>query len=398
MQKPLKLWAHQEKFLNNPNDFAILCWETGCAKTFTSKLWLKQNGRDKNPVVICPKQIRANWKEDCPFAAVLSFEDFKKLGGPKDPTAIIVDEADGMASPLFVASLRSQRTEKFYKYTQLYRDVPTLLLTATPVRSSPWNMHTLLVLCHMVAPDSWKRYREAYFELTYKPFLPRPAWFPKKNWRKEMQALINKYTHVALMQDLVDVLPPETYEVIKLKEPEYEKNEEWEPMAQFVGDHRMEQLSKVAEIEKISRGYRKVVIVAHFTDDIDRLEKQMAKSRATFVLDGRTKHPEQVIADAEDDDECFLIIQASVGAGFELHTFSVMIFASMGYSVRNEVQMRGRIRRISSLKPVKYVYLLGGRCDKAIYDNVKAGKEFIPAEYLKTCTNYQRNTNAQKQK
>ena len=73
MQKEIKLWAHQEKFLNNPNDFAILCWETGCAKTFTSKLWLKQNGRDKNPVVICPKQIRANWKEDCPLATVLSF-------------------------------------------------------------------------------------------------------------------------------------------------------------------------------------------------------------------------------------------------------------------------------------------------------------------------------------
>lgn len=394
----MSLYAWQEKALTQPNDRAIWCSECGTGKTHASKLWLQQGSRSKNAVVICPKQIRSNWKEDCPFATVLSFEDFKKLGGPKEPSAIIVDEADAMASPLFVASLRSQRTEKFYKYTQMHKDTPILLLTATPVRSSPWNIHTLLVLAHLVEPDSWKRYRDAYFELTYKPFLPRPAWFPKKNWRKEMQKLINKYTHVALMQDLVDVLPPETYEVIKLKEPEYEENEEWEPMAQFVGDHRMEQLSKVAEIEKISRGYRKVVIVAHFTDDIDRLEKQMAKSRATFVLDGRTKHPEQVIADAEADDECFLIIQASVGAGFELHTFSVMIFASMGYSVRNEVQMRSRIRRVSSLKPVIYYYLLGGRCDKAIYDNVKAGKEFIPAEYLKTCTNYQRNTNAQKQK
>lgn len=394
----MALYAWQEKALQEPNDRAIWCAETGCGKTHAAKLWLQQGSRYLNAVVICPKQIRANWKEDCPLATVLSFEDFKKLGGPKDPTAIIVDEADGMASPLFVASLRSQRTEKFYKYTQMYGDVPTLLLTATPVRSSPWNIHTLLVLSHMVTPDSWKRYRDAYFELTYKPFLPRPAWFPKKNWRKEMQALINKYTHVALMQDMVDVLPPETYEVIKLKEPLYEENEEWEPMAQFVGDHRMEQLSKIVEIERISKGYRKVVVVAHYTEQIDALQQSLSKSRQTFVLDGRTKNPERVIADAEADGECFFIVQASVGAGFELHSFAVMIFASMGYSVRNEVQMRGRIRRISSLKPVKYVYLLGGRCDKAIYDNVKAGKEFIPSEYLKTCTNYQRNINAQKQK
>lgn len=377
------LYEWQEKALTPPNDHAIWCAETGCGKTHAAKLWFEQGNRKENAVVICPKQIRADWKKDCPYATVYSFEDFKKHEPPENPTAIVVDEADAMASPLFVPKLRSQRTEKLYTYTQTYKDAHVLLLTATPVRSSPWNIHTLLVLCHMKPPDSWKRFRDVYFELTYKPFLPRPAWFPKKDWRVRMQELINKYTHVALMQDLVDVLPPETYDIIKLKAPDYEKNEDWEPMAQFVGDHRMEQLSKVAEIKKISKGYRKAVIVAHYTEQIDDLTRELSKERQTFVLDGRTKHPEQVIADAEADGECFFIIQASVGAGFELHSFAVMIFASMGYSVRNEVQMRGRIRRISSLKPVRYVYLLGGKCDKAIYDNVKAGKDFVPAEYLK---------------
>ena len=379
----MTLYPWQQKALTPPNNHAIWCAETGTGKTFAAKQWLLQDFRARDAVIICPKQIRAEWKNDCPFATVYSFEDFKKYDPPKDPSAIIVDEADAMASPLFVASLRSQRTEKLYTYTQTYPQTPVLLLTATPVRSSPWNMHTLLVLSHMVEPESWRRYRDAYFELTYKPFLPRPAWFPKKNWRQEMQKLINKYTHVALMQDLVGVLPPETYEVIKLEKPEYEKNDEWEPMAQFVADHRLEQLSKVAKIREISKGYRKVVVVAHFTEQIDALFKELSKDRQTYALDGRTKDAGSVIADAETDGECFLIIQASVGAGFELHTFSVMIFASMGYSVRNEVQMRGRIRRISSLKPVWYYYLIGGDCDKAIYDNVKAGKTFVPSEYLK---------------
>lgn len=379
----MSLYAWQQKALTPPNSNAIWCAECGTGKTYAAKRWLQQDRRADNAVVICPKQIRAEWKKDCPFATVYSFEDFKKYDPPQNPSAIIVDEADAMASPLFVAKLRSQRTEKLYTYTQTHRNTPVLLLTATPVRSSPWNMHTLLVLSHLVEPESWKRYRDAYFELQYKPFLPRPALFPKKNWRTEMQKLINKYTHVALMQDLVDVLPPETYEVINLDEPEYDKNEEWEPMAQFVADHRMEQLSKVVEIERISKGYRKVCIVAHFTEQIDALQRSLSKSRQTFVLDGRTRNPEQVIADAEADGECFFIIQASVGAGFELHSFAVMIFASMGYSVRNEVQMRGRIRRKESLKPVFYYYLLGGHCDKAIYKNVKAGKTFIPAEYLK---------------
>jgi superfamily II DNA or RNA helicase len=116
------------------------------------------------------------------------------------------------------------------------------------------------------------------------------------------------------------------------------------------------------------------------------LEKKLSRDRTVYVLDGRTKHPERTIADAEDSPECYFIIQASVGAGFELPSFAVMVFASQGYSVRNWTQMIGRIKRINSLKPTKYFYLLGGRCDKMIYDNIKAGKDFVPSQYKKPIT------------
>lgn len=376
----MKLYEWQEKALTQPNNYAIWCAETGCGKTFAAKQWLLQDFRARDAVIICPKQIRGAWKDDCPFATVYSFEDFKKAELPADPSAIVVDEADAMASPLFVAKLRSQRTEKLYTYTQRWPQTPVLLLTATPVRSSPWNIHTLLVLSHIKKPETWKKFRELYFELQYKPYLPRPAWFPKDNWRTEMQKIIDEYTHVALMKDIVD-LPEETHEVIKLKSPQYEENNEWEPMAQFVGDHRLEQLSKHTTIREIAKGYRKAVVVAHYTEQIDALHKELSKERQTFVLDGRTKDPQRVIMDAEADGECYFIIQASIAAGFELPSFSVMIFASMGYSVRNYIQMKGRIRRINALKPVKYYYLLGGRADRAVYNNVQAGLDFIPSHY-----------------
>ena len=183
------------------------------------------------------------------------------------------------------------------------------------------------------------------------------------------------------MADMVDVLPPEEHVIIKLKEPDYEQNQEWEPMAQFVADHRLEQLSKDKEITKISRGYRKIVVVAHYREQIDELSARLARDRQTFVLDGRTANPQQVIQDAEASPECYFIVQAAVGAGFSLHTFSVMIFASQGYSVRNWVQMKARIRRIDSLKPVKYFYLQAGRCDRMIYNSIKKGKDFVPSEY-----------------
>ncbi len=380
---PTKLYPHQEKFLKDPNNSnSILCYETGCGKSFVSKLWLQQKDRAKNALILCPKQIRGTWKKDAPYATVYSFEDFKKYPSPVSPTAIVVDEADMVASPLFVAKQRSQRTEKLYAYIMQNPQAHILLLTATPVRSTPWNIHTLLVLARLKPPQSWKEFRELYFELRYMPYLPRPAWMPKQGWQKMMQPIINKYTHTALMADMVD-LPEETHEVIKLKAPEYEKNDEWEPMAQFVADHRLEQRTKSAEIKKIAKGYRKVVIVAHYTEQIDELNKELSKERLTHVLDGRTPDAEQVIAEAEASSECYLIIQASVGAGFELPSFAVMIFASQGYSVRNWTQMIGRIKRINSLKPTKFYYLIGGRCDNMIYESIKAGKDFVPSQYLR---------------
>jgi hypothetical protein len=379
----MTLYPWQQKALEAPNDTAIWCVEVGCGKTFCSKLWLQQGTRADNAVIIVPKQLRSDWRDDAPYATVYSFEDFVKADPPSNPTAIVVDEADAMASPLFVAKSRSKRTEKLYNYVMSNPNVHVLLLTATPVRSTPWNMHTLLVLAKIKSPDTWKKYRDAYFHLEHKPYLPRPAWLPKPGWQKMMQELINRYTHTALMADMVE-LPPETHEIIKLKAPNYEQNEEWEPMAQFVFDHRLEQLSKGKEIKNISKGYRKVVVVAHYREHIDALQKELSREREVFVLDGRTRDAQAVVANAEASPECYFIIQASVGAGFELPSFAVMIFASQGYSVRNYIQMCGRVKRINALKPLKYFYLHGGRCDRMVYNSIKRGEDFVPSKYVRT--------------
>lgn len=380
----MNLYPHQETFLTDNPDYAILSYETGTGKSHVAKLWLQKKQRNHNPVVICPKQITSEWAKATPN--VYSFDLFKKAYKentlPSNPTAIIVDEADMMASPLFVAKQRSQRTEALYNYVMSNPDVHILLLTATPVRSTPWNMHTLLVLSRLVSPETWKQYREQYFALTHMPYLPRPAWLPKTGWQRQMQKLIDKYTYTALMSDIVD-LPPETHDIIKLKEPNYEENLEWEPAKQFAEDHRLEQVSKHKKIKEISRGYRKVVVVAKYRSQIDALQKHLSKERLTFVLDGRTRDVGRVVADAEAASECYLILQAQIGAGFELPSFAVMIFASQSYGARDYVQMKGRIKRINALKPLKYFYLQGGRCDRLVYNSVDKGKDFIPSEYKK---------------
>lgn len=357
----------------------MLCAEAGTGKSYTAGEWAKQQQRGLRPVVFCPKQIVSDWQKRTPQASVFTPQTILKKSLPANPTAIIVDEADAFASPLFLPQKRSKCAEKLYNYIRQNPQAHVLLLTATPVRSTPWNLHTLLVYMAKYIP--FKEWRDKYFYLDQPRYMSRPGYFPRPGWQKMMQEVIDANATVALMKDMVGELPPETYEIIKIKPPVYEKNEEWESSKQFVEDHLLEQAGKYKEIESISKGYRKVVVVAHYRNQIDALSKKLSAGRETFILDGRTGSVEDVIAAAEASDECYFIIQSSVGAGFEIPSFSCMIFASQSYSVRNFVQMKARIRRINALKPVIYYHLLGGKCDKLIYESIKEGKDFVPSEY-----------------
>lgn len=369
----------QNEFLESENNYAMLCAEAGCGKSHVAGNWLKLAGRDRQPVIFCPKQIVADWQQRSGTESVYTPQTILKYELPFNPSAIIVDEADAFASPLFVPKKRSKCADKLYNYIRQNPQAHVLLLTATPVRSTPWNLHTLL--CYLGRYIDFKVWRDKYFYLDTPRYMTRPAYFPRPGWQKQMQEVIDEHATVALMKDMVDELPPETYETINIKPPKYEKNEEWEAAKQFVEDHLLEQGGKAKEIKRVAKGYRKAVVVVHYRQQIDDLYKELSKERETFVLDGRTRDVDGTIKSAEASSECYFIIQSSVGAGFEIPSFSCMIFASQGYSVRNYVQMKARIRRINALKPVIYYHLIGGRCDKMVNESIELGKDFVPSEY-----------------
>lgn len=373
------LYKHQKEFLDkNPNK-ALICFEAGCGKTLTAVEWLRL--RQGNALVVVPKRIVKKWQEELGDvkATVITKEQFKKIDF-KNPSALVLDECQFASAPLFTRQ-RSQIATKVYNFIKFNPDMPVLLLTATPVSSSPANLHTLL--CYIGVYIPWKDWQNQFYSLERRPFLSFPAWLPKPGWRKQIQSVLLKHAHIALMSDCVDYLPPITEEIIELDAKRFKSNSEWEAMQAFVEEHRFEQLEKPKIIKAIGLQYRKVVVVAHFREQIEQLEKELSKDRKTYVLHGGVKDQEQVIKDAQEDSECYLICQYSIGAGFDLDTFSVMIFVSQGYSYTSLVQMRARIRRIHALKPVKYYYLQAGRCDRAIAKNLELGKDFDITEFTK---------------
>lgn len=374
----MNLYKHQQEFILRNPDKALLCWEGGTGKTVAGCSWLKL-GRDSDALVVCPKKIVRKWQIDLnkwgTKATVVSKEEYKKLP-LKKWSARIIDEADEFASPLFVAKSRSQLSTKLYEQVQTYPDTPTLLLTATPIRSNPYNLHTLL--CYLGKYIDWKEWRTRFFNLQYMPYLPCPAYIPKPDWRKTIRGVLTVHADIVLLKDCIDDLPPITEEKIIVKTPKYIKGIDDKI---FFDEHRHEQQNKIKEIIEIGKEYRKVLVVAYYREQIAELEKQLSKDRQTFAIHGGVKDQEAVIKQATDSDECYFIVQASIGAGFDADSFSCIVFVSMSYAVRDYVQMKFRVRRIHNLHPVKYYYLIGGRCDRAVLHNIELGKDFVPSEW-----------------
>lgn len=375
----MELFLHQQKYAKGYKDKELVVHEGGTGKTVCASVWLT-DGRDNDALVICPKRVVIKWQKELKLwgakATVLSKEQFKKIP-IKKWSAIVVDEADEFASPLFTKN-RSQLSDSLYNLIKTY-NMPTLLLTATPIRSNPWNLHTLLCFVHIYI--DWKKWREKFFTLEKRPFMPRMAWFPKSDWREQIRPILEKYSDIILLKDCVKDLPPEITGIIKIPNEPFENNPEWEAKASFVAEHKHEQKNKLKYIQEIGKEYRKVLVVAYYVEQVEELGKQLSKERQTFIIHGSIKEQEKLLLEANKVDECYLVVQASLGSGFDADTFSCVIFASMSYSVRDYMQMKYRIRRIKNLHPVIYYHLLVGRCDKAILKNVQNGFDFIPSQW-----------------
>ncbi len=129
---------------------------------------------------------------------------------------------------------------------------------------------------------------------------------------------------------------------------------------------------------ELLEGYRKAIVVCHYTQQIDNYVEWIGNDRQVYVLDGRTKDQDATIEAAKKADDCVFIIQAQMGAGFDAGEFSCVIFASMSFRFVDMIQMQGRVLRVNNLHENMFYYLLGGKNDRAVYEQVKKGLDFHP--------------------
>lgn len=377
----MKLYPHQQKFLDDNPNRALLAFDTGTGKTICATEWIKLRP-GKNILVVCPKNIKGKWEKDITGIAnakVCTKEEFKKRDLSR-VHGIVIDEAHHCAAPLFVQG-RSQLAERVFTFIKdKGTHTPVLLLTATPIRSQPWNIHTLLTYLGIYIP--MQEFRKDFYNLVNYPYLPRPAWEPKHDWRGRARALVERYAYVARLADVVADVPEQHEEIVRVKlspetETAIEQVADENPSAEWYKRHRLQNgQEKVREIIGIADGFSKVIVVCRYREQIADYEKQLSKEREVFVLHGDTKDATAVISAAQASSECYFIIQADCGAGFDADTFACMIFASMSFSYVSLVQMRGRINRIHNLHPNWYYYLIAGEEDERVHEVLQSGQDF----------------------
>lgn len=365
----MELRPHQQRFIKQNPDYALLVWEMRTGKSIPAKLWSEHPKRNKNAVVVCMKSNKKDWQKLCPNTHVCTKEEFKRDWRTISlPTALVIDEAHNFAAALFITKKRSQLAESMYHFIKQNPKMHVLLLTATPLTNDPASIHTLLT--YIGRYIDWKQFQQKFYTLEYKPFLPRPAWFPKKDWRIIANELIQKYADIVSLSDCVESLPPVEDIVISTKgEPHnYAEDEDYH----WTKDHKAEQVNKLKNIEEIGDGFRKVILVCHYTEQIDYLADKLKNKKPVFVLDGRTKDQSQTIIDAQASPDAYFIVQAKIGMGWDGYMFGCLVFVSMGHRVLDSEQMRGRLVSVDHPKPNIFYYLLceGNSWDRAIYESV----------------------------
>ncbi len=369
-QEPL---LHQQRIIDlNPTKI-LLDWSPRVGKTLPACVWIDKPEQGGNTFIICKKSNKKEWQSMRTRATVYTKEEFKVHASEiKNPTAIVFDEVHNAGAGLFVKG-RSAIATTLYNLLKEYPDCHFMGLSGTMVRNSPWSFHTLL--CYIGVYIPWKEWRKEFFELTRTHFSPWPIWMPKSDWRKGVYEYRKKYCDQVSLSEVVDVLPPVKPVVVELKQTsKYIRPKD--EVVTWTHEHGHEQQGKEKWI--IGLEYKKVIIVCRYTEQINTLAEKLKEYKDVFVLNGQTKDQGGVIEQAQEAEECYLLVNSKMGEGWDGHMFDCMVFASMDDAFVANFQMHERQRNIKNLKDIEIFYLLQGRWDEKIYESFLLGQNFNP--------------------
>lgn len=386
------LYNHQVKFLERDPDKALLVWGVGSGKSRTACEWAKKRG---STLIICPRGLCENWRRECERwglnqYTIISKEMFKKECKSYNFRVVICDESDHFYSAFFKSAL--SRAMRWYIK---YKNPNILFLSATPYRSSAWNIYTAGTLLGYEWP--FQEFKYTFFDEIRMG--PRIVPIPKKGSEVKLKALIETISDVFRTEDGFDI-PPQIDETIYSEESKSQQlakknNQEILPIVRFTRDHQTEAGignvvdNKIELIKQYAIDEPKVAVVCRYRAQLDKYARVLrTEGHTVYEIHGDVDNRSEVLDEVEASEKCILMLQSATCEGYEAPSISLMIFASMDYSYRNYCQVKGRILRMNRLHKNVYIHLICGKSDQAVMDAMLDKQDFDILKFYAGEKNY----------
>lgn len=402
-------YPHQQKIIDQKLDRVALFLDTGAGKTFTS-LWCAENNNNRKTLIIVPKIVLTKWSKDIVALypdmeeeeiykdrhiklknherefIVITKEYFRDKWEEEEVDCVIVDEAHHFSG------IKSRLTASLFKYLDNRPHLSIYLLTATPYRSTPWNIYTLARLLG----KKW-----GYISFRSEMFTTiimggKKIYKPRADAIDKLKLYADKIGITVGIDEVIEDLPEQKVidEIVEQTEEQKQaisKDRTVEPIVRYTKIHQIEagyvpgeelieredvaiKCNKNKYVIEAVRKQPKTAIVCRYHTQINILAEEL-KEFKPLILTGQTKNRDTVIKDARDKNRP-IIIQASVCEAYELPEIENVIFASMSWSYTDYKQMMGRFLRINAPTPTTFTRLIGGEIDQRVIKAINNKHDF----------------------
>lgn len=393
----MKLYKHQQKFVDENNSKHLLAWGMGSGKTKAVLTDIKVNGEiGHRTLVICPKSLVENWQAEADEVGVkveiLSKEQFRKLYKTLKPYGnILVDEAH------FFSGHKSQMFKALLSFVKVYPPNKFFLLTGTPYLSTPFNIMCYGQLFQRGPNWTWYFFKSRFFQDVRMGNRVIPV--VRKGIEGDMASLVTVLGSTYTLDELFDV-PEQVYQVEYFDLNPDQKRiikglEEFLPIVRFTKIHQIEngtlkrdykedleiKCDKTSRVIELCKEHKKIAVVARYNRQLamyKRLLKEEFPGREIYTINGANNQKQADIDKVNAGDDAIVLINSGASEGYNLWSVPVMVFASMDFSFKNTEQLKGRILRANKLKKNLYISLItrGDSVDRGVYTNYKEKKDF----------------------
>lgn len=393
-----ELYAHQADFLSRRPDRDVLVWETGTGKTIAALAWLYSWGRPG--YVVCPKSVVVKWRREAESwgveCQVLSKEEFRRDWESLEGRPIVLDEAH------YFSGHTSMMHKAARKYVRRH-SAPCLPMTATTYLSSPLNIYALgAILGYQGHYWSYPYFMAEFFTTQW--FGARQVPVVRKDAKEKVAALVRRKWDVRSLDECADVPPVvdevELFQLTAEQRRASEKVADPNPAVKWTRRHQIcggglkgDEFTPATQVSADKRdrlldlamATPKLLVVCRYRHEIADLAARLeAAGKSVWRIEGSVsaEDRQRFLDEANAAADGCVLANAACSEGWEAPTFPVLVFYSLDFSLKNYVQMRGRIRRINALQRVTYVHLVVAESvDQGVYESMMEKRDFDAAIY-----------------